>query len=86
MADSDNDGFEPPEDCDDTNADVNPDAEEACGNLVDDDCDGATDDGCEATAGTADPGGMSWICGSAPGGTWAGAWPLLVLPLLRRRR
>jgi hypothetical protein len=32
-------------DCDDTSAAVNPGAEEACGNGIDDDCDGATDAG-----------------------------------------
>jgi hypothetical protein len=32
-----------PGDCDDTDANVNPDEEEICGNLKDDDCDGFTD-------------------------------------------
>ncbi len=40
------DGYVPDgSDCDDTNADVNPDAEEVC-NGVDDDCDGETDEIC----------------------------------------
>ena len=84
MADEDDDGFEPPEDCDDSDAAVNPDQEETCGNLVDDDCDGATDGGCEGTSGTADPGGMSWICGVTPHAGWA--WLLVPMLLLRRRR
>ncbi|MFA6131766.1 MAG: MopE-related protein [Patescibacteria group bacterium] len=33
-------------DCDDTKAEVNPDAEEVC-NDIDDDCDGDTDEGCD---------------------------------------
>ncbi len=46
--DRDGDGFFTSEldgdDCDDTNANVNPDASEACGNGIDDDCDGIVDD------------------------------------------
>ena len=46
--DRDNDGFETWElggdDCDDANAAVNPSASEACGNNIDDDCDGFIDD------------------------------------------
>ncbi|MGM0557002.1 MAG: MopE-related protein [Myxococcota bacterium] len=34
-------------DCDDTDPDINPGAEEVCGNGVDDDCNGAVDDGCQ---------------------------------------
>ena len=41
--DLDNDGFTAAEECDDTNADVNPDADEIC-NGLDDDCNGVTDD------------------------------------------
>jgi len=33
-------------DCDDTNVAVNPGAIEVCGNLIDDNCNGATDEGC----------------------------------------
>ncbi len=41
--DADGDGFIDTEDCDDDNADINPDADEVC-NGVDDDCDDATDE------------------------------------------
>ena len=50
--DADGDGFSADEDCDDSDAAVNPDAEESC-NGVDDDCDGAVD---EAGA----PGESTW--------------------------
>jgi hypothetical protein len=33
-------------DCDDTKATVYPGAREICGNMIDDDCNGAVDDGC----------------------------------------
>jgi hypothetical protein len=41
--DADNDGFSQADDCDDDNADINPDATELC-NGVDDDCNDAVDD------------------------------------------
>ncbi|MDP2307611.1 MAG: MopE-related protein [Pseudomonadota bacterium] len=41
--DADGDGFSAPDDCDDTNARINPDASERC-NEIDDDCDGRTDE------------------------------------------
>ena len=41
--DEDGDGFPVSEDCDDTNADINPDAAEIC-NQADDDCDGDIDE------------------------------------------
>ncbi len=47
--DADGDGFTEDEDCDDTSADVNPDAEEIC-NGRDDDCDEETDEGVTVTA------------------------------------
>ena len=40
-SDSDGDGFPACADCDDHNAGVHPEAEEICGNLIDEDCDGA---------------------------------------------
>ncbi|MES2643274.1 MAG: MopE-related protein [Myxococcota bacterium] len=73
-------------DCDDADPAVSPDAAEACDNLLDDDCDGVTDEGCAvASAGPADPGGISWVCG--PDGPAPAAPALLVafaLVLIRR--
>jgi len=42
LVDNDMDGFFNDEDCDDSNADVNPDADEIAYNGIDDDCDSAT--------------------------------------------
>jgi hypothetical protein len=50
--DADGDGYfvgtgcESPPDCDDTRASVHPGAAEMCGNDIDEDCDGQTDEGC----------------------------------------
>jgi hypothetical protein len=46
--DSDGDGFSSAEDCDDSDADVHPEAEEGC-NGVDDNCDGEVDEGVTTT-------------------------------------
>jgi hypothetical protein len=45
--DADNDGFAAGADCDDTDAAVNPEADEVCDG-VDDDCDGLVDDACRS--------------------------------------
>ena len=58
------------DDCDDEDETVFPGREDVCRNLVDDDCDGRTDDGCALDdAGPPDPGGYSWVCGppASPG-------------------
>lgn len=78
------------DDCDDGDAAVSPSAEETCENLVDDDCDGRTDEGCALdSAGPPDPGGFYWICGpgTAPsaGATGLALLALFTLTALRRR-
>ncbi len=42
--DADNDGFSVMEDCNDTEASINPNATEICGNGIDDNCNGQTDE------------------------------------------
>lgn len=44
--DSDGDGYSVNDDCDDNNAQVNPDAKEVCGDGIDNNCDGNVDEGC----------------------------------------
>lgn len=43
LQDADQDGFSPPQDCDDTNAAINPARPENCSDGLDNDCDGAVD-------------------------------------------
>jgi len=53
--DNDGDGFspgsEPGYDCDDSDPEVNPDAEEVCWDDIDNNCDGTIDEGCEEDSG-----------------------------------
>jgi hypothetical protein len=48
--DEDGDGFYVPDDCDDTRAEVNPEAREVCDGL-DNNCNGSNDEGCDCTPG-----------------------------------
>ena len=71
--DADSDGFgvgpdcTDPKDCDDTDATVNPDATEVCGNGKDDDCDGK-DDTCPQAACTSDKDcGLEQLCDHGTG-------------------
>ena len=43
-SDGDFDGFEVPDDCDDTDPLIHPDADEVCGDGIDNNCDGYIDD------------------------------------------
>ncbi len=54
--DADGDGFTSPDDCNDANAAVNPLAAEVCGNGIDDNCNGLTDEYCSCGAGLVDHG------------------------------
>lgn len=45
-SDLDGDGFSPPEDCDDSNPNINPYVEEACDDGIDNDCNGQVDEQC----------------------------------------
>ncbi len=59
--DKDNDGYCVERDCDDNNNQVHPDSQEICGNGIDDDCNGQTDEGC----GSVDDGGSESDAGDA---------------------
>ena len=61
--DSDGDGYKTDEDCNDTLASVNPEAEETC-NGIDDNCDGQVDEseGCSCAT-PADPVGGVFLAG-----------------------
>ena len=73
--DADSDGYPSDVDCDDTDPDVHPDADELC-NGVDDNCDGQTDEGCVCTPGDGRPCGTSeGLCEegteTCEGGLWS---------------
>ena len=55
LTDADGDGTSWCNDCNDKNAGVHPGAAEICGNGLDDNCNGAVDEGCRADAGTPCP-------------------------------
>lgn len=44
LSDQDGDGWSPPQDCDDTNPNVNPSASEVCGDGIDNNCNGQVDE------------------------------------------
>ena len=81
--DCDGDGFTPVDgDCDDTAADINPDADEVCGDDVDNDCDDVIDEGCDSSIEEGElMGGSS--CGQSGGGL---AWLAPMFLFARRRR
>ena len=81
--DCDGDGFAPVDgDCDDTQAEINPDAEEVCGDDQDNDCDSVVDEGCDPAIEQGElMGGSS--CGQSGGGL---AWFAPLVFFVRRRR
>ena len=91
--DADADGYDETEDCDDSDAAINPGAEELC-DALDNDCDGEVDEGCSTDTGPDDPSDDTGVeadepkrCSSASGPrSLLLTLPLLLLGLARRRR
>ena len=78
--DCDNDGFSRAEnDCNDEDPTVNPDAQDLCGDGIDQNCNREVDDDCDLQDGELSGGS---VCGAE------GGWAILGLPLFafRRRR
>ena len=72
------------DDCADANVSIHPDAEEACGDSRDNNCNGAVDEGC-TTKDITDPGGMAWTCAHAGTPVLGALLPVVLLVLVRRR-
>ena len=71
--DADGDGYTMDEDCDDTDAEVNPEAEEVAGDLVDNDCDGIVDNGLAVTV-SSTVFASSWTFCYESSGDWSHWW------------
>ncbi|MED5370767.1 MAG: MopE-related protein [Myxococcota bacterium] len=90
--DRDGDGFGVNEgDCDDEDMDINPGVEERCDDMVDNNCDGWINEGCDYPALTASMSGGSlipWGCSVSPGSAGGGAFvmALALAAALRRRK
>ena len=86
--DVDRDGYPSPvsggTDCDDLRSTTNPGAVEACGDSLDNDCNGAVDDACDDSGAVADE--PECGCTSAGGAGGAAALMSLALLTIRRRR
>ncbi len=69
--DLDNDGFFSDEDCDDTDPTIHPDADELCGDGVDNDCSGTADGGCPESLADATASLLGERTGDRAGGSLA---------------
>jgi MYXO-CTERM domain-containing protein len=81
--DADRDGFTDAEDCDDSDAEINPDAKEVCSDGIDNDCDGDADSDDTDCKGGAKKG---CGCAASPAEGQTAWFGLLLLGLLMRRR
>jgi hypothetical protein len=85
-SDCDGDGFTPAEgDCNDLDAEVRPNADEICGDRIDNDCDGFYDQGCDRGSERGSVQGGAG-CGAGAGVGTLGLLGLIPLFGLRRRR